>query len=238
MTIYPAIDIKEGKCVRLVQGSIRRQTVYSDNPVEVAIEWESQGAKYIHLVDLDGAFQGKSNNENIIKEILKTVSIPVQLGGGIRDEQKIAYLLDDLGISRVILGTAAIEDPYMLETAVKKYGSRIAVGIDAREGKLAVKGWTDEYGISPLELGKKMRDVGVETIIYTDILKDGMLDGPNISTTREMVQHTGLNVIASGGISDISHIRLLKAAGVSGVIIGKALYTGMIKLKDAIELGN
>ncbi|NLO81856.1 MAG: 1-(5-phosphoribosyl)-5-[(5-phosphoribosylamino)methylideneamino]imidazole-4-carboxamide isomerase [Clostridiales bacterium] len=235
MRIYPAIDIRGGKCVRLVQGSAHQQTVYSNNPVEVAVEWESQGARYIHVVDLDGAFRGKSENESIIREIIKTVNIPIQLGGGIRDMQRISYLLDELGVSRVILGTMAIEEPYMVEAAVKKYGNRIAVGIDAREGKVAVKGWTEEYGISPVELGKRVRDMGVETIIYTDILKDGMLDGPNISTTQEMVLNTGLNVIASGGISRLDHIGELKAAGVSGVIIGKALYTGMIKLKDAIE---
>ncbi|NLX70819.1 MAG: 1-(5-phosphoribosyl)-5-[(5-phosphoribosylamino)methylideneamino]imidazole-4-carboxamide isomerase [Clostridiales bacterium] len=238
MTIYPAIDIKGGKCVRLVQGRSDQQTVYSDNPVEVALKWESKGAKFIHVVDLDGAFQGKSKNDSIIKEMIKEINIPVQLGGGIRDIQKISYLLDELGISRVILGTVAIQDPGMLGITVKKYGNKIAVGIDARDGRVAIKGWMEEADITPVDLGKRVRDMGVETVIYTDILKDGMLEGPNISTTREMIQQTELNIIASGGVSQIQHIKDLKAIGASGVIIGKALYTGMIKLEDALKFEN
>lgn len=237
MIIYPAIDIKGGKCVRLVQGRAEEQTVYSHNPVEVAMEWESKGAQFLHVVDLDGAFQGHSQNGGIIGQIVRTVNIPVQVGGGIRSMQKITYLLEELGVSRVILGTAAVEDYSLLEHAVRRFGPSIAVGIDAGNGKVATKGWVEESNITPVELGKKVKRVGVETVIYTDILRDGMLEGPNISSTREMVEKTGLNVIASGGVSCLEHIAQLKAAGVAGVIIGKALYTGKINLKEALKEG-
>ncbi|MFO7153518.1 MAG: 1-(5-phosphoribosyl)-5-[(5-phosphoribosylamino)methylideneamino]imidazole-4-carboxamide isomerase [Caldicoprobacter oshimai] len=236
MTIYPAIDIKGGKCVRLIQGRAEHQTVYSDNPVEVALQWKAQGARFLHVVDLDGAFQGHSQNESIIKEIIERVNIPVQVGGGIRSMERIAYLLEEVGVARVILGTAAVEDPVLLERAIRRFGTSIAVGIDARNNRVAIRGWVEECDITPVELGKRVKEMGVETAIYTDILRDGMLEGPNIPSTREMVEKTGLNVIASGGVSSLEHIAQLKSVGVDGVIIGKALYSGKIDLKQALKL--
>lgn len=236
MIIYPAIDIKDGKCVRLVQGRAEDETIYSDNPVEVALQWESQGAGFLHIVDLDGAFQGKSGNDIIIREMAEAVSIPIQLGGGIRTMDNIAYLLDEVGVSRVILGTAAIETPSLLEQATNEFGTKIAVGIDARDGKVAVRGWVEEKNISPIELGKMVKSIGVNTVIYTDILRDGMLTGPNISSTKDMIEQTGLNIIASGGVSHLNHIKDIKAIGATGVIIGKALYAQKIRLKDALKL--
>ncbi len=236
MIIYPAIDIKDGKCVRLVQGRAEDETIYSDNPVEVALQWESQGADFLHIVDLDGAFQGKSGNDIIIREMAEAVSIPIQLGGGIRTMDNIAYLLDEVGVSRVILGTAAIETPSLLEQATNEFGTKIAVGIDARDGKVAVRGWVEEKNISPIELGKMVKSIGVNTVIYTDILRDGMLTGPNISSTKDMIEQTGLNIIASGGVSHLNHIKDIKAIGATGVIIGKALYAQKIRLKDALKL--
>jgi len=236
MTVYPAIDIKEGKCVRLRQGRVDQQTVYSQDPVEIAVQWKEKGASFLHVVDLDGAFQGYSHNEDIIKRIVKEVDIPIQVGGGIRSMERISHLLEEVGVARIILGTVAIENPELIELAVKRFGSSIAVGIDARDNRIAVRGWIKVSDITPIELGKKVKEMGVETIVYTDILRDGMLEGPNISATQEMIEETGLKVIASGGVSSLEHIVGLKSAGAAGVIIGKALYSGKIDLREALKL--
>lgn len=236
MIIYPAIDIKEGKCVRLKQGRVDQQTVYNENPVEVALQWRDKGARFLHVVDLDGAFQGHSQNEGIIKEIVKRTGIPVQVGGGIRSMERIAFLLEEIGVARVILGTIAIENPVLIEQAVKRFGTSIAIGIDAKNNRVVTRGWINESDVTPVELGKKVKEMGVETVIYTDVLRDGTLEGPNISSTREMVEKTGLSIIASGGVSSLEHIVQLKSIGVAGVIIGKALYSGNIDLKQALEL--
>ena len=201
MTIFPAIDIKGGRCVRLLQGRAEDETVYGNDPVEMARTWEQQGAEYLHVVDLDGAFDGKSPNEEIIKNMAECVSIPIQLGGGIRSMDKIQRLLDVYGIQRVILGTAAVENNELLKQAVKRYGNRIVAGIDARNGKAAIKGWVEKTDLSAVELGLKMKEMGRDPIIYTDIAKDGMMKGPNISETQEMIERTGLKIIASGGIT-------------------------------------
>jgi phosphoribosylformimino-5-aminoimidazole carboxamide ribotide isomerase len=237
MIIFPAIDIKNGKCVRLLQGRAEDVTIYGNDPVEMALNWEKQDSVYLHVVDLDGAFDGKSPNENIIKSMASTVSIPIQLGGGIRSMDKIQRLLENYGIQRVILGTAAIDNTDLLQRAVDKYGDRIAVGIDASKGKAAIKGWVQKTDISAVDLGRKVKDIGVSTVIYTDIAKDGMLSGPNKQETKDMIDQTGLNIIASGGITALEDLRQMKSIGAAGAIVGKALYTGAIRLSDALEIG-
>lgn len=237
MIIFPAIDIKGGRCVRLLQGRAEDETVYGNNPVETARIWEEQGAEFLHVVDLDGAFGGGSPNEEIIRNMAESVSIPIQLGGGIRSMDRIHRFLDEYGIRRVILGTAAVENTKLLEQAVKRYGNRIAAGIDARKGKAAIKGWVKETDLSAVELGLKMKEVGIDTIIYTDIAKDGMLEGPNLRETQEMIERTGLNIIASGGITSLADLQQIRQIGAAGAIIGKALYTGAIELSGVLRIG-
>lgn len=235
MIIIPAIDLKDGKCVRLLQGRKEDITVYSDNPVEVALKWQSLGASLIHIVDLDGAFTGEQKNIHSIKNIIQSVQIPIQLGGGIRDIKRIDFILN-LGIKRVIIGTSAIENPHMVKEASKLFGDSIFVGIDAKNGFAAVKGWVQLTEIRAIELAKKMQDYGASGIIYTDISKDGMLIGPNIEATQQLVSSIDIPVVASGGVSSIEDIKALnKIEKLWGVITGKALYTGAINLKEAIE---
>jgi len=235
MYIYPAIDIKDGKCVRLVQGDKNQKTIYDDNPVQVALKWESMGAKILHIVDLDGAFYGESNNLKVINEIIDTISIPIQIGGGFRTLDKIDGFLSNPKVKRVILGTSAITQPRLLEKALEKHGQRIAVGIDAKSGKVAIQGWIEETEIDFICFAKQLEEKGVRTVIFTDISKDGMLSGPNFQAIDRMVKETNLNVIASGGISRLEDIKALKEIGVTGVIIGKALYTGDILLDEALR---
>lgn len=237
MIIFPAIDIKGGKGVRLLQGRAEDVTVYGTDPVQMAKDWERQGAKYLHVVDLDGAFDGLSPNEEIIKNMAKAVSIPIQLGGGIRSMAKIKRLLDDYGIQRIILGTSIVENQELLEQAVSIYGDRIVAGIDASQGKVAIRGWVEKTDISAVDLGLKMKEIGVRTIIYTDIAKDGMLEGPNLEETQEMIIKTGLDIIASGGVKSLEDLSKIKSIGAAGAIVGKALYTQDIKLLDALKIG-
>mgnify|MGYP001466244364 CR=1 FL=1 len=236
MIIYPAIDIKDGKCVRLLQGRMEEATVYEEDPVAAAQKWAEAGARFLHVVDLDGALRGESENIRIVRKMVKTLSVPIQMGGGIRTMEKIQYLFEEIGVGRVIIGTASIENPDLVREAVSRYGSRIAVGIDAKNGKAAIRGWTEESNVDAVDLAKAMKDMGVKTIIYTDIMRDGMLTGPNFSATRAMVEQAGVDIIASGGISHIDDVRILKKIGVSGVIIGKALYTNRISLTDALKV--
>jgi len=235
MIIYPAIDIKEGKCVRLAQGRFDDETVYSDDPVEVAHRWERLGAQYLHVVDLDGARTGEPRNAGIIGEIAESISIPLQMGGGIRSIDKVEAALSR-GIKRVILGTSAIKDPELVKILLERYGDSIVIGIDARDGLVAIEGWEKTSEISAIELAKKMQSIGAKTIIYTDISRDGMLTGPNLTAMEEMVRAVDIDIIASGGVGRIDDIRNLKNTGVSGVIIGKALYTGNIDLRQALEI--
>lgn len=234
MRIYPAIDIKEGKCVRLLQGRFSDMTVYGDDPVETAKKWESLGAEYIHVVDLDGALKGRGVNEDIIKRICGAVSVPVQTGGGIRTMEDIEAKLA-CGISRVIIGTKAVSSPEFIKEAVEKYGDRIAVGIDAKDGYAAVEGWERSSGLAAVDMAKSMVSMGVKTIIYTDISTDGTLKGPNLEAMREMAASVGADVIASGGVGSLEHIKSLVGTGVEGVIVGRALYTGNVDLKEAVE---
>lgn len=238
MIILPAIDLKEGRCVRLEQGLMDKDTVYNDDPAAQARIWQEQGGEYLHIVDLDGAFAGAPKNKAAIEAIVSAIDIPSELGGGIRDLQTIeAYL--DLGINRVILGTIAKENPALVKEACQKFPGQIVVGIDAKDGLVAVRGWADVTEKKATEMAREMEDFGVEAIIYTDISRDGMMQGPNIEATKNLAESITIPVIASGGLSTLDDIRRLieiEASGVSGVITGKAIYSGAIDLRDAVAL--
>ena len=235
MLILPAIDLRNGKCVNLVQGRAGEETIFSDQPVKMATQWQQDGAEYLHLVDLDGAFGAESDNLHIVKEIVKVLQIPAQLGGGIRTMERLESVLG-LGVARAILGTAALKNPSLVEAACREYGSRIAVGIDAKDGMVATEGWLDISEKPALAFAKEMEDCGVQTIIYTDIKSDGMLQGPNFETTRAIADAVSVNVIASGGITSLQDVQALKAVGVYGAIVGRALYTGALELTNAISI--
>lgn len=240
MIIYPAIDLKDGKVVRLIQGKLEEATVYADDPAAVAADFKAKGTKYLHVVDLNGAFEGKPVNDLAIKSIVQNVPLEIQVGGGIRSITRIEELLN-LGVSRVILGTAAVREPKLVADAVKKYGERIIVGIDARDGMVAVQGWAEKTDIRAEDLGLAMKEVGVSRIIFTDISKDGMLAGPNVASTVNMAVKTGLKTIASGGISALSDLLKLKAEAergisIDGAIVGKALYSGAFTLEEALSI--
>lgn len=237
MRLYPAIDMIDGQCVRLVQGDYNQKSTFSENPVEVALKWRDLGGEFIHLVDLDGARKGNMPNFETIVNIAKTLDIPIEVGGGIRDMEAVEKYLEN-GINRVIIGTSAIRNPEFVKEAVEKYGDRIVVGIDAKDGMVAVSGWEEVSDVSALELAKQMEKIGVKTIIYTDIATDGMLSGPNVSAMKEMAEYTTMDVVASGGVTSLEDLKELSKTGVEGAIIGKALYTGHIDLKEAIKLIN
>lgn len=237
MKIYPAIDIKDGKCVRLLKGQFDKVTVYGDNPAQMAKKWEDEGGEFIHVVDLDGAKHGHGVNAEIITEICKTVNVPVQTGGGIRTMDDIEKKLS-CGVNRVIIGTSAVRNADFVKEAVEKYGDKIVIGIDAKDGMVAVEGWEEVSEFGAVEFAKKMESLGVKTIIYTDIATDGTLAGPNVAAMREMVENTNMDIIASGGIGNIEHIKSLIPTGVEGVIVGKALYTDSVKLADAVRMGD
>lgn len=234
MIVYPAIDMKDGKCVRLLQGRFDNVTVYSENPVEMALKWENMGAEYLHMVDLDGARSGKPKNLSVVSAIASRLKIPVQLGGGIRDLGTIDNILGK-GIERVILGTSAVKNPGLVKEALKKYGSKIVIGIDAKNGMVAIEGWEQTSDFTAVDFAKRMKELGAKTVIYTDIATDGMLAGPNLKAMEEMVEAVGIDIIASGGVSKVQDIKNLKEVGVAGAIVGKALYAGNIDLKEALE---
>ena len=236
MLIIPAIDLKEGKCVRLQQGLMDKATVYSDDPATTAKHWESQGAELLHVVDLDGAFAGVPKNLDAIKAIRKAVTMSIEVGGGIRDMATIRTLVS-IGINRIILGTAAIEDPAFVQEACREFPGRVIVGIDAKDGLVAIKGWAEMTKVKAVDLAKQMQDHGVIAIIYTDIKRDGMMTGPNIEATKALAEALHIPVIASGGVhtmKDIENLLTVRHAGVSGVITGKAIYSGSLDLKEAI----
>lgn len=239
MIIYPAIDIKEGKCVRLFQGKMEEVTIYSGNPVDVAKRWEQAGAQFIHLVDLDGAIAGEPKNLKIVERIVNAIKVPVQFGGGVRNPHLLKLVLD-LGVSRVVLGTSAIKTPEFIIDACQAYGSQIAVGIDSKEGKIAIRGWKEATEEEILDAAKRMEQIGVQRLICTDIERDGTLQGPNIEIMRGLAQAVGIPIIASGGISslkDLERLKELEPLGVEGVIVGRALYTGAFTLEEAIAVG-
>lgn len=234
MQIYPAIDIKNGQCVRLQQGKFEQITIYSKDPVEQAVKWLNYGATYIHVVDLDGARNGTSYNDDIIKNICATVNIPVQTGGGIRNMRDIEHKFS-LGVNRIILGTVAIKNPEIVKEAIKNYGDKIVIGVDATNGRVAIEGWEQISDVSAIDLCIQMKEYGVKTIIYTDISKDGMMIGPNIDTTKELIEITKLDIIASGGISTLKDLENIDMISAQGAIIGKALYQGSLMLEEVIE---
>lgn len=237
MLVIPAIDLRKGRCVRLYQGDPEKETVYGDNPVGIARQWEQLGAKMLHLVDLDGAFTGLSQNAKVISSIGEKVHIPLQLGGGIRSREAVEKAIS-LGISRVIIGTMVIEEPGLARDLARDFGENILVGIDAREGKVAVKGWTESSAVETAELASRVEQWGVKEIIYTDIQKDGTMQGPSLEGLEEIISKTSLQVIVSGGVSSKEDLVSLKPYGnrVKGVIIGKALYTNQLTLPDAMAV--
>jgi phosphoribosylformimino-5-aminoimidazole carboxamide ribotide isomerase len=240
LIIYPAIDIKEGKCVRLYQGKMERVTVFSEDPSEMARRWEDAGAQFIHIVDLDGAVAGKPQNLRMVERIINAVEIPAQLGGGIRDSKSLKSVLD-LGVRRVILGTTAIKSPEFVMEACGEHGShRIVVGIDFRNEKVAIRGWEESAEEKAVDVAKRMEEIGVEHLICTDIERDGTLHGPNIEIMRTLAQAVSVPIIASGGISglkDIECLKELEPLGIEGVVVGRALYAGAFSLEEAIEIG-
>jgi len=236
MRIYPAIDIKDGKCVRLKQGAFNDVTVYNDDPAAQALIWRESGGEYIHVVDLDGARNGCGFNNSTISRVIGLAEVPVQVGGGIRTVEDIECKLS-MGAARVILGTAAVKDPGLLETAVKQFGAeRIVVGIDVKDGFAAISGWEDSTRLTALEICLDIKRLGLNTVIYTDISKDGMMQGPNVESTARLMNETGMDIIASGGVSSMEDLRRLHEIGVSGVIVGKALFMGTVKLDEAVRL--
>ncbi len=233
MEIIPAIDIRNGNCVRLYQGDYGIETIFSDDPVEMAMEWQSLGAMRLHIVDLDGAASGELCNLDIITEIANALLIPVQVGGGIRQMGTIEELLK-VGVDRVILGTAAVEDAELVKEACRRFGQSIIISLDAREGYLATHGWRQETELKAVEFVRSMAKLGVRRFIYTDISRDGTLTEPNFSAIFELVDTIRFPVVASGGISSLIHLKVLKKLGVAGAIVGKALYTKQINLKQAL----
>ncbi len=235
-TIYPAIDIRGGRCVRLIQGDYNQETVYNDDPVAVAKGFVEQGAQFVHLVDLDGAKAGHPVNHELIGRIASSVQVPVQLGGGLRTLADVEQLIG-LGVSRVIIGTAAIEDRAFTEAVLGTYGDRVAIGIDARNGYVATRGWLETSEVKAEELAKELAAKGAETFIFTDISRDGMMQGPNIEAIASIAKASGKGVIASGGVTvldDLIRLAERQAEGISGAIVGKAIYTGKIDLQDAL----
>ncbi|MBI4619688.1 MAG: 1-(5-phosphoribosyl)-5-[(5-phosphoribosylamino)methylideneamino]imidazole-4-carboxamide isomerase [Desulfobacterales bacterium] len=238
MIIIPAIDLKEGKCVRLMQGKMDKVTVFSNDPVDIAMRWEDRGAELIHIVDLDGSIAGSPKNTEVIEKIVKSINVPIQLGGGIRDLATINQYIS-IGVSRVIMGTMALEAPDLIKQACQLHPGRILVGIDAKDGRVAIRGWTEVTKKKAVDAAKEVEGFGVAAFIFTDIKRDGMQTGPNIENTKKLAQSVTVPVIASGGvntISDIEDLMKIEEYGVCGVIVGRAIYTNSLRLEDAIRL--
>ena len=234
LTIYPAIDMRGGKCVRLLQGDYDKETIYGDSPFEMAKSFAAAGAEWIHMVDLDGAKDGKRVNDRFVIEAAQNLDAKVQIGGGIRSEEDILHYLEN-GVDRVIIGSIAVSNPEFAIEMIEKYGAKIAVGIDAKNGYVATHGWLDTSSVKAVELGKRFADAGAETFIFTDIATDGTLAGPNIDAVWELAEVTGKNVIASGGVSSLADLQAIAKKGIRGAIVGKALYENRFTLKEALE---
>ena len=236
MIVFPAIDLKDGRCVRLRQGDMQRATVFNDDPAAQAASFERAGFEWLHLVDLNGAFEGRSANAPAIRAILSRINIPVQLGGGLRDRAEIEFWLT-AGVTRVILGTAAVRNPELVKETAKAYPDKIAVGIDARDGKVAVEGWAEASSLSAADLAKSFEDAGVAAIIFTDIARDGMLQGVNVQATAALARSVSIPVIASGGVSGVGDVKKLReaCAGIAGVVIGRALYDRRVGASEALK---
>lgn len=233
MNIFPAIDIKNGKCVRLIQGDFAKLEKYGDDPVAMAEKWVAQGAKGLHIIDLDGALMGEAVNKKLIMDMIRSVNVPIQFGGGVRD-MKYAEEMIDAGVTRVILGTSALSNKKFLKEAIQTYGDKIAVSMDAKNGYIAVKGWTELTDVTAADLAIELETYGLHTVVYTDISKDGMMAGPNFEEIRNMQNRIKSNLIASGGISTAEDVKKLEKMGIYGCVIGKALYTGGIALEDIL----
>jgi phosphoribosylformimino-5-aminoimidazole carboxamide ribotide isomerase len=233
-TIYPAIDMRGGNCVRLLQGDYNKETVYGDSPFDMARQFAETGAQWIHMVDLDGAKDGKRVNDRFVIQAAKELKAQVQIGGGIRTEADILHYLEN-GVDRVIIGSIAVSNPEFAIEMIRKYGAKIAVGIDAKDGFVATHGWIDTSKVRAVELGKRFADAGAETFIFTDIATDGTLAGPNITAVLEMQEATGKTVIASGGVSSLADLKAIAAKGISGAIVGKALYENRFTLDEALK---
>ena len=234
LTIYPAIDMRGGKCVRLLQGDYDKETIYGDSPFEMAKSFADAGAEWIHMVDLDGAKDGKRVNDRFVIEAAQNLDAKVQIGGGIRTEEDILHYLEN-GVDRVIIGSIAVSNPEFAIEMIEKYGAKIAVGIDAKNGYVATHGWLDTSSVKAIELAKRFADAGAETFIFTDIATDGTLAGPNIDAVCELAEVTGKNVIASGGVSSLADLQAIAQKGIRGAIVGKALYENRFTLKEALE---
>ncbi|KIL46516.1 1-(5-phosphoribosyl)-5-[(5-phosphoribosylamino)methylideneamino] imidazole-4-carboxamide isomerase [Jeotgalibacillus alimentarius] len=236
-TVYPAIDMRGGKCVRLTQGDYAQETIYGDSPFDMAKQFVDEGAEWIHMVDLDGAKDGKRVNDVFVERVVKELPARVQVGGGIRKEEDVVHYLDQ-GVDRVIIGSLAVTNPSLVKEWLKKYGDRIAIGLDAKNGYVATHGWIETSELKAVDLGKELAEAGAETFIFTDIATDGMLSGPNVDAVVELAECTGAEVIASGGVSSLEDLRTLQAVsgmGVTGAIVGKAIYTNKFTVKQAIE---
>lgn len=235
MILYPAVDLLDGRCVRLRQGKYDQVTVYSDDPFAIAESFAAAGSGWIHMVDLNAAKTGIPTNQGIISRVVKETKLMVQTGGGIRNMDTLRYLIDEIGVSRCVIGTSAIRDRSFTEKALALYGSKIAIGLDAHNGEIAVDGWTSGSGMHVIEFAKTMQSIGAQTVIYTDISRDGMMTGPATASTRELVESTGLSVIASGGIGSEEDILEIRTSGCSGVIVGKAIYEGKVRLSVCLQ---
>ncbi|MGE5330114.1 MAG: 1-(5-phosphoribosyl)-5-[(5-phosphoribosylamino)methylideneamino]imidazole-4-carboxamide isomerase [Deltaproteobacteria bacterium] len=235
MIVFPAIDIRNGKCVRLYKGEFDKETVYSDDPAGMALNWQNQGAKYLHVVDLDGARAGSPQNLETIQKIIKAVNIPVQIGGGIRNIDTAKKIIE-IGAERIIIGTSAITEPAMLPKAVEELGEKLVVGIDSKDGLVAIQGWETKSSRTTLDFAKEIKKMGIKTIICTEISRDGTLQGPDTDGIKVLVQQTGIDVIASGGVGSLDDLIELKQAGAKGAIVGKALYSGNITMQQIIEI--
>lgn len=236
MLILPAIDLKGGKCVRLLRGDMNAETVYGDDPVRTGLRWATEGAEYIHVVDLDAAVTGSTANHGVLAELCRTLPVPIEVGGGIRDVAR-AIALIELGVDRVILGTVALTEPAVLRQACRELPGKVAVGIDARDGKVAVKGWTETSATDALELARRCQDEGASRVIYTDIARDGTQEGVNVEATVALARELRVPVTASGGVGsldDIVRLRPHEPSGIDSVIVGRALYTGAVRLSQAI----
>ncbi|MDR2046376.1 MAG: 1-(5-phosphoribosyl)-5-[(5-phosphoribosylamino)methylideneamino]imidazole-4-carboxamide isomerase [Clostridiales bacterium] len=232
MILFPAIDILDGKAVRLTLGKRETATVYG-NPADLAKKWADFGAEFLHVVDLNAAFDGVYVNDKIISEIVRTAGIPVQLGGGFKDMDRMELCLNDMGVRRAVIGSAAVTNPVFFREAAAVYGERIICGVDEKNGKVSIKGWLEDGGVKPSDLCATIKAVGIKTVVYTDVSKDGALSGVNVESSFKLQNESGLNVIASGGVASLTDIKRLKERGLYGVILGKALYVGTIDLKEA-----
>lgn len=235
MILFPAVDVLDNKAVRLLYGKRDQVTVYG-TPIEMALKWQEMGAQYLHLVDLNGAFDDSLVNKKTLIELIKNVSIPVEIGGGIKTLDKIKFYMEEVGASRVIVGTACVTNPDMMDKACALYGNKIASGIDAKDGYVAIKGWVEKSSLKPIDVALDMKKRGVDTIIYTDISRDGALSGVNLESTIELSKQSNMNIIASGGMATLDDVKAVKEADLYGAILGRSIYTGKIDLKEALKI--